>query len=326
LAKVPMNLRSIDLNLLVVFEALMTERTVTRAARKVGVSQSAMSHALRRLRATFNDDLIRRTRKGMVPTRRAEELFEPVRAALRQIESAVDTRGRFEPKTSERTFVLRVSEYLVGCFLPRLCSRLHAEAPGLKLLFDYLPARSDPDFANGGDIQLRVFGDGPSGPEWQQKRLLSDRFVVVMRHGHPAADRAMTIKAFLALSHVTVLRRVIGIEQLDPMVERHFVRRRIAMTVPSLAAVLPIVANSDFCAVLPEQWIKLYVDPARLAIRRLPVPITFTVDAIWRTSDDRDAGNRWLRRVVEDEFRQMHAASSLQWSPARGRRPRKLVG
>ncbi len=184
-----MKLRSVDLNLLVIFDALMSERSVTRAAEKVGISQSAMSHALRRLRATFKDDLIRRPRSGMVPTRRALELIEPIRAALRGIEHAVGEPQHFDPATSERTFRLRLSAYLTSCLMSRLIVRLHRDAPRLKLYFDQLPIATDPDFHDAGDIQLRVCCREPPGPEWRQKRLLKDRFVVVMRCDHPAARR-----------------------------------------------------------------------------------------------------------------------------------------
>jgi DNA-binding transcriptional LysR family regulator len=121
---------------------------------------------------------------------------------------------------------------------------------------------------------------------------------------------------------VSVLRRVTGVEVIDPIANKHLLRRHIMVTVPNLAAVPPIVVNSDLCAVLPEQWVKLYIDPERVALRPLPVALPFTVEAIWLLRDERDAGHRWLRGLIEEEFRRMHTASSLQWQPGRGRRPR----
>ena len=126
-----MNLRNIDLNLLVIFDALMAERNITRAARKVGITPSAMSHALRRLRDTFSDELLHRTAGGMVPTQRATEFWVSVRAALQHVQRAIDQQLEFDPSISERSFTVRISDYLVQCAVPRLCARVRAEAPAM---------------------------------------------------------------------------------------------------------------------------------------------------------------------------------------------------
>ncbi len=123
-----MNLRGIDLNLLVIFDALMAEQSITRAAHKVGITPSAMSHALRRLRQTFSDELLERTGRGMVPTQRALNLWGSVGAALQQLQRAVEQQLEFDPSTSERSFTVRISDYLVQCVMPRLCARVRAEA------------------------------------------------------------------------------------------------------------------------------------------------------------------------------------------------------
>jgi DNA-binding transcriptional LysR family regulator len=128
-----MNLRGIDLNLLVIFDELMAEKSITRAARKVGITPSAMSHALHRLRGTFNDELLERTGRGMVPTQRAIEFWASVRAALQQVQRAVDQQLEFDPVISERNFTVRISDYLVQCAVPRLCARVRAEAPNTTL-------------------------------------------------------------------------------------------------------------------------------------------------------------------------------------------------
>src|SRR5437763_1899399 len=157
-----MNLRNIDLNLLVTFDAIIAERSITRASKKIGRSQSAMSHALGRLRQTFKDDLIRRTSRGMEPTARALKISKSVRAALQQIEIAVDEQVNFNPKTSMRVFSIRISDYLVGCLLPRLCARVRAEAPLVTLRVSH-PAspngsQIDPDVA----VQLFVISSDPA--------------------------------------------------------------------------------------------------------------------------------------------------------------------
>src|SRR5580692_11228879 len=124
-----MNLRSIDLNLLVIFDTLITERSPAGAAEKMGITPSAISHALRRLRRTFNDDLLKRTPRGLEPTLRGQQLAASVRDALQLLQRAVNQQPNFDPATSERTFKLHTSVYLVRCLLPRICARLRAEAP-----------------------------------------------------------------------------------------------------------------------------------------------------------------------------------------------------
>src|ERR1044071_6703536 len=132
-----MNLRTIDLNLLVIFEALIATRSITRAAQRVGVSQSAMSHALRRLRQTFNDEILRRRLRGTVLTQRALQLREPIQLALLDLERAIDQQLTFDPKTSERRFNLQISDYLMACLVPSGCAGSGAEGPQLSLALDY---------------------------------------------------------------------------------------------------------------------------------------------------------------------------------------------
>jgi DNA-binding transcriptional LysR family regulator len=293
------NLRSIDLNLLVIFDALIGEKSVTSAARKVGITPSAMSHALRRLRDIFNDELLERTGRGMVPTRRAVELWKSVRAALEQLQRAVDQQLEFDPRTSERTFTVRISDYLVQCAVPRLCARVRAEAPNTTLIVDYL-LENKPGTDNPGDIQIRVCADD-WGPEYRQQRVLLNNFVVAMRRGHPAAGQAMTLDLYLSLPHLTASS--VGARMIDERLAREGLSRRVALTVPSLAAVISILEHSDLSALLPEKWLKLYCEPGRLITAPVPIAGTeFTLDMIWRRQDEGDAGHRWLRQLIVEEL------------------------
>jgi DNA-binding transcriptional LysR family regulator len=301
-----MNLRSIDLNLLVIFDALMAERNITHAARKVGITPSAMSHALRRLRDTFNDELLERTASGMIPTQRAIEFWTSVSAALQHVQRAIDQQLEFDPRTSERSFTVRISDYLVQCAVPRLCARVRAEAPNTTLIVDYLQG-NEPGSDNPGDVQIRVCADD-WGPEYRQQRLLLNRFVVAMRRDHPAAGREMTLELYLSLPHLTASS--VGARMIDDRLARTGLSRRVALTIPSLAAVISILEHSDLCALLPEQWLKLYCEPGRLATAAPPIAGTeFTLDMIWRKQDEGDAGQRWLRELIIEEFDLLFAAS-----------------
>jgi len=305
-----MNLRSVDLNLLVIFDALMAERSITRAARKVGVTPSAMSHALQRLRNTFNDALLERSAHGMVPTQRAIEFWTSVRAALQHVQHAIDQQLEFDARTSDRSFTVRISDYLVQCAVPRLCARVRAEAPNTTLVVDYLHG-TEPGSDNPGDIQIRVCADD-WGPGYRQQRVLLNRFVVAMRRDHPAADKEMTLDLYLSLPHLTASS--VCARMIDDRLARGGLSRRIALTVPSLAAVIPILEHSDLCALLPEQWLRLYCEPGRLATAAPPIAdAEFTLDMIWRKQDERDAGHRWLRQLIVEEFALLFPASD--WVP-----------
>jgi len=292
-----MNLRSIDLNLLVLFDALITERSITGAAHKVGISPSAMSHALSRLRHTFNDELLERTGRGMVPTQRALDLWGSLNGALQQVQRAVEQQLEFDPRLSERSFTLRVSDYHSQCVLPRVCVRVRAEAPNINLLVRDLtedrPGTDDP-----GDIQLRVCA-GDWGAQYRQQRLWRSPFVVAMRPGHPTAGRDMTLDLYLSLSHVAVTG--VGARLVDAWLARQGLSRRIALTLPNFAGLVAIVQNSDLCAVLPQTWVTLYSAPDSLATAPLPFDVDYTIDLLWRVLDERDGGHRWLRQLIIDE-------------------------
>lgn len=302
-----MNLRKIDLNLLVVFDAIIAERSITRAAQKVGISQSAMSHALGRLRQTFKDDLVRRTSRGMEPTARALKIAGSVQAALKQIETAVEEQVHFDPRTSTRVFNIRVSDYLVGCLLPRLCARIRAEAPLVTLNVSHPTSpsgsRVDPDV----DVQLFVCSRDVPKMGVRRERLFQDRFVVVMRRGHPAARRKMTLKRFLELSYLKVEPATIGSTMLEDALAKRGLARRVVLTIPSLAGVLATIKHTDLCAMLPMAWLGLYGAPKDFATASVPLPeMEFTVDLFSDPSRDQDAGHLWLRKLIQEEMRALH--------------------
>lgn len=299
LPTVPMNLRSIDLNLLLVFEALMAERSVTRAAEKVGVSQSAMSHGLRRLRATFNDDLVTRTPHGLIPTRRALSLVDPIRAALRQIQCALGEQLEFDPKTSERLFKIQFSYYMTGRVLPRLCERVRTEAPGVKLVVDHLPSGSGLDLDDPGNIQIRVSTGISPSPDYKQEPLFDDRFVVIMRADHPAAHKKMTPELFGSLTYVTASLPPSGSEHIEQFLSTRGLSRRIAMEISNPFWLVPVVQRTDVCAVVPERWVEPKSTGGDIAVVPLPTAEDrFTVEQFWHIRNDRDPGHRWLRQVI----------------------------
>jgi DNA-binding transcriptional LysR family regulator len=304
-----MNLRGIDLNLLVIFDALMAERSITRTAKAIGMTPSAVSHALHRLRSTFNDPLIERTRAGMVPTQRARDLSKYVRAALQQLQRGVAQQLNFDPATSERRFNIRISDFMIGCLLPRLCARVRAEAPNVTLVVEHLPSDDREAYALG-DIQLRVDADARRS-EYEQERIWNDPFVIAMRRDHPAAKCQMTLDRYVGLPHLDISSAIIDTRTLDEVLNSKGLARRAIVTIPSLAGVIPILERTDLCAILPERWLRLYAEPGKLATAPLPLSgVEYAVDMVWHSRDNKEAGHSWLRRLIIEEFAALYAPVS----------------
>ena len=315
-----MNLRNIDLNLLVIFEAIITERSISKAAKKIGVSQSAISHALRRLRHTFKDDLVRRTAQGMAPTARGVELAEALLVPLKQIHGVLNEQFNFDPKTSHRVFSLRISDYLVGWLLPSLLARIRSEAPRVTLAVSHHHSLDslDPDT----DIHLLICSNLVPKQGGKRERLFKDKFVVVFRRGHPAANRRMTLKLFLELPHMKVAHVKSGSTILDDALANRGLSRRIAAVLPSYSGIHSIIKNSDLCAVLPPSWLKIHGSPSDFSISAMPISdFEFTVDIFTSCTQRQDAGLEWLRKLILEEFRSLRsAAAGLPDAPASSRR------
>jgi DNA-binding transcriptional LysR family regulator len=304
-----MSLRSIDLNLLVIFEAIIAERSITKAAKKVGVTQSAISHALRRLRHTFNDDLVRRTAQGMVPTARGLQLAESLLDPLKQISSVVDEQFKFDPKTSRRAFSLRISDYLVGWLLPGLLARIRSEAPQVALAVSHHHSVDilDPDT----DIHLLVCSNIVPKQGVKRERLFRDKYAIVFRRGHPAANQRMTLKLFLELPHMKVAHAKGGSTILDDALAHRGLARRIAAVLPSNSGILAIIKNSDLCAVLPPSWLKIHGSLSDFSVSAMPISdFEFTVDMFSNCTQRQDAGLQWLRKLILEEFRLLRSAAA----------------
>ena len=233
---------------------------------------------------------------------------------------------KFDPKTSTRSFTVRVPDYLVQCAVPRLCMRVRADAPNATLTVDYLQG-DEPGSDNPGEVQLRVCA-GDWGADYKQQRVLLSHFLVAMRPDHPVAGKEMTRDLYLSLEHLTTSS--VGARIIDDRLAHQGLSRRIPLTIPSLAAVIPVLEHSDLCMLLPEQWIKHYCQPGRLATAIPPIADPeFTIDMVWRRQDERDPGHRWLRQVVVEEMILLLAASEwfAEGSPHRLERvaPRKAA-
>jgi DNA-binding transcriptional LysR family regulator len=293
------NLRSLDLNLLVVFDAVMRERSVTKAASRLNMAQPALSHALSRLRQALQDELFVRTPDGMTPTPKAESLADGVRLALDGLRAALDSAEPFSPATAERSFVIAVNNHAALVLAAPLAALAAAEAPGV--LLDFVPSGTLDlaDRLDRGQLDLAIGGRSAPGDRFADLRLFHDRFAVLMRVGHPAAEPGtLTPPAFAALPHLLITSSGESTDFVDEALAAENLARRIALRAPLLATSAALL-QSDMVAVISERAAREFCRMSPLTIASLPVASpTLTTAMIWHRRVGAMASHRWLRELV----------------------------
>ncbi len=298
-----MNIRDIDLNLLVVFDAMVEQRSVTRAGEAIGLSQPAMSAALGRLRTWFNDPLFVKAGAEMKPTPRALELATSVRVVIDTVKEEILQRSGFDPSTTERSFTIITPDIGEINFMPKLLQRFVQLAPRARLRSTALPRKATADALESGVAQLAVgyFPDLKSAGFLQQK-LFENPPVCVVRAGNTLIGERLTLKEYLALSHAVV--RPYGREHVfDEYLQQHGHARKIALELSNFMSLLLIIESSDLIATVPQDL----ADVARryTDVRILDVPIkspAIPVHQFWHRRFHRDPANIWLRGIVHGLF------------------------
>ncbi len=293
-----MNLAALDLNLLVALDALLREAGVGRAAMQLGLSQPAVSHALRRLRETLGDPLLVRVGARMELTPRAQSLRAPLAEALEQLRGLFVPAG-FDPATSSRQFALMIPDHVINLLLAPLMTRVAAEAPGVRL--DITPWRGgaamQPDFARRIDLVINCHPE--AFPGFRRQRLFGDRDMLAVRRGHPQAARLKRMDGFLAARFVAVIGRGLQEDPIDTWLLARGIRRRIALSVPSYLQALHTVARSELAAFVPSRLIGSLQDQLGLTAVAPPVdPDPDEEFLFWPSRNHADPASAWLRRLV----------------------------
>ncbi len=298
-----MNVGDLDLNLLRVFDAVLREGNVTAAGERLGLSQPAMSNALSRLRRLLEDPLFVRTPGGMRPTPFAQRLAAPVRQALDLIQTTLAQQAAFDPRTSQRSFRMQLSDVGEIVFLPALLERLEREAPGVRIDAEQLPQDEVSEALAAGEIDLAVgFLPGLSAGV-TSKRLFRDRYVCVVRADHPRVGSRITLAQFLAASHVLVSARGSAHEIVEQTLRNKGLARRIALRVPHFTVVPMILARSDHMVIVPEGLMRAIARFGRFKSLKPPVDIpALDVKVHWHERFGRDPGIGWLRGVLLDLY------------------------
>ena len=298
-----------DLNLLPIFVALMEERSVTRAAERVGMTQPALSNALARLRTTLQDQLFVRTRYGIQPTPVALELAPIIAEALTRIDDAVLGQQDFDPATAERLMTVAPNGYAEFVLAPAIVARLGEVAPGIQLrLVPYGNDLSETGVLSGTTAMVlgRII-DPPDNLVVQH--LMDDGFACVVRADHPSIREGLSRKQFEESKHVNVLPPGRLRAGLFEALERQGLRRDVAVSVTNFLAVPEMVAVTDYCATLPRLIChRLAADP-RLRVVPAPVDLgTFPVEMAWHVRYRHDPAHRWLRSLVGDMANELSKA------------------
>jgi len=298
-----MELRDIDLNLLVVFNELIVERRVNAVAQSLGITQPAVSNALARLRRHLGDELFLRTSKGMEPTPFAARLAEPVAYALGMLQTALNHRTSFDPATSSRTFVLAMTDIGEIYFLPPLMNLMARIAPSVCVRTVRNAAGNLKDEMEAGrvDLALGLLPDLKAG--FFQRRLFCHRYVCLFRKGHPLDKRQMTLAEFSNADHVVVIAAGTGHSRVDAMLEDSGIRRSIRLRVPHFVAIGHILRETDMIATVPERFAYRCAEPFGLSYVPHPAKLPeIAINQFWHARFHREPGNQWLRGVLSDQF------------------------
>jgi DNA-binding transcriptional LysR family regulator len=297
----PLYLVRYDLNLLPIFLALMEERSVTRAAERLGMTQPALSNALSRLRTTLQDQLFIRERYGIQPTPIALELAPVIAEALSRLDDAVLGQQAFDPARAERLLTIAPNGYVEFVLVPAIVARVGKVAPGIRIrLTPYSNDLTETGVVSG--TTALVLGRIVDPPEnLVVQHLMDEGLACVVRAGHPEIDDSMTRDQFERLKHVNVVppgRMRAGLFQA---LAQQQLKRDVAISVTNFFAVAEMVAVTDYCATLPQQICRRLAHDSRLKVLPSPVDLgTFPVDMAWHVRYRHDPAHRWLRSLIGD--------------------------
>lgn len=290
-------MESSDFGLLVALDALLQEGSVTAAARRVGLSTPAMSHALARIRERFGDPILVRSGRGMLLTPRAEALKPKVHAVVTQARATFEPERPFAPGELSRTFTVHASDYvltILGLAVDRI---LREEAPGVSLRF----VPNGPDDAEmlrdrGSDLAVGIYGDLPQ--EMRSRQLLTDRFVCVVRGAHPALGRRLTLERYVGLPHIQVAPRGRPGGYIDDVLRARGLERSVARAVPYFVTALQLAAETDYVLTISERIARRYAEVLPIEVREVPLELRpYALSLLWHPRVDADEGHRFVRDV-----------------------------
>jgi DNA-binding transcriptional LysR family regulator len=292
-----MKLNTFDLNLLVVFEAVLHERNVTKAGERLGLSQPAMSHALSRLRWMLKDELFIRTPAGMMPTPRAEQLAQPVRHALSGLQLALDPE-EFIPEQADRRFTVALNNHAAVVLAGPITAECTALAPNVRISLRPSGTLDLPDLLDRGELDLAIAGVDAPGNRFSSQILVEDRYVATLRRGHPLGKKKFDMKTFAALPHLVISSSGEDLRFVDAAVAANGLVRTVALEAPYLSAGA-ILMQSDMIAVLGRKIAQEFRRAYAIELKELPFesPVLRSV-MLWHKRFEDQPSHRWLRKTI----------------------------
>ena len=310
------NFRTLDLNLLRVFDEVMAERSLTKAARNLALTQPAVSNAMRRLRETLGDDLVRRSGQGLEPTPRANALWPAVREALRQLQETL-VPNPFDPATSTATFVLAMADATASELIPSLLNLVDRDAPGVSLRIVPLSTRDPRRLldAESADIAIGHFpaaladltanAQAGGAVSFAHQRLFEGEYVCVMRKNHPLAKKPLTIARYCEARHMLVSFSGRHVGFVDEALASLGRKRRVVITVNQFFTAGRVVSQSDLLTVLPRYFVRVADAGHSLVVKDLPFNMPAVhVDALWHQRLQQSSAHRWLREAIAASAKQ----------------------
>ncbi|MEX5746044.1 LysR family transcriptional regulator [Massilia sp. X63] len=294
---------AIDLNLLSVFQEVYRERQISSAAKRLGLSQSAVSNALARLRRAFGDELFVRTAAGMQPTPLATQMAEPIGVAMAQVALALNQRSRFDPATSSRRFVLAMTDVGEIYFMPALIERCRVLAPLVEISSVRAGALALKEEMEGGRVDLAVGPFEDISEALYQRQLFRQPYVTMMRKGHPLAKGEPSLERFVKAEHLLVDASESPYDRINALLARAGVGPSVRFRVPHFTAVPYMVASSDLVVTVPQKLAERAALPFGLEwiVPPLELPALQT-NVFWHRRYNQDPGNQWLRGLLAEVF------------------------
>ncbi|MET3106924.1 DNA-binding transcriptional LysR family regulator [Oxalobacteraceae bacterium GrIS 2.11] len=301
-----MNFLTLDLNLLRIFDTVMVEQNLTRAADKLAMTQPAVSNALKRLRHAFSDELLIRTAYGVKPTPRAEAIWPAIREALSSLETAI-APAAIEPASFKASFRMAMADSTAAYWMPHLVREIEKSAPGINARMVPLVTRDPRSMLLHGDIDIAVgffpgvlsqltAGQSSANSPIRHNSLYTGRYVCVMRKDHPMANEPLTLKSYCEAHHLLVSFSGRAHGLIDEILVQMNLQRHILLTVNQFFTAGRVVANSDLLTVLPQHLISSTGVESQLIWKELPIETpAVNVDMLWHERDARNPAHKWLR-------------------------------
>ncbi len=294
---------TIDLNLLSVFQEVYRERQISSAAKRLGLSQSAVSNALARLRRAFGDELFVRTASGMQPTPLATQMAEPIGVAMAQVALALNQRSRFDPATSHRRFTLAMTDVGEIYFMPALIERCRVLAPLVEISSVRAGSLNVKEEMEGGRVDLAIGPFEDISEALYQRQLFRQPYVTMFRKGHSLGRGKLDLARFVAAEHMLVDAHESPYDRINGLLVRAGIGPNVRFRVPHFTAVPYMVATSDLVVTVPQKLAERAALPFGLAWITPPLDLpALQTNVFWHRRYNQDPGNQWLRGLMADLF------------------------